>query len=40
MGAVIINSQAKDMVRIYSENLNVQLLKCIKEKFAKSILNK
>lgn len=27
MGTMIINSQAKDMVRIYSENLNIQLLK-------------
>ena len=39
MGAMIINSQAKEMVRIYSENLNVQLLKCIQERFVKSILN-
>ncbi len=34
MGAVIINSQVKEMVRIYSENLNVELLKCIKERFS------
>jgi len=40
MGAMIINSQVKDMVRIFSENLNVQLLKCIKERLVKSILNK
>ena len=39
MGAMIINSRAIDIIRIYSENLNIQLLKCIKERFAKSILN-
>ena len=39
MGAMIINSQAKDMVRIYSVNLTVQSLKCIQERFAKFILN-
>ena len=39
IGAMIINSRVKDIIRIYSENLNVQLLKCIKERFAKSILN-
>lgn len=38
MGAIIIDSKANDMVRIYSENLHLSLLKCIKEKFTKSIL--
>jgi len=38
MGAIIIDSKANDMVRIYSENLQLSLLKCIKEKFTKSIL--
>ena len=33
MGAMIIESKAIDLVRIYSENLNEQLLKCIKERF-------
>ena len=39
MGAMIINSKVKEIIRIYSENLNVNLLKCIKEKFIKSILH-
>ena len=38
MGAIIIDSKANDMVRIYSENLDLSLLKCVKEKFTKSIL--
>jgi len=39
IGAMIIDSTATDIVRIYSENLNLGLLKCIKERFVKSILN-
>ena len=39
LGAIIIDAKATDMVRIYSENLNLTLLKCIKKRFAKSILN-
>ena len=38
MGAIIIDSKANEMVRIYSENLDLSLLKCVKEKFTKSIL--
>ncbi len=38
MGAVIINSRVKEIVRIYSENLNAQLFKCIKERFLKTIM--
>ena len=33
IGAMIIESKVIDLVRIYSENLNPQLLKCIKERF-------
>lgn len=33
MGAIILDSKAKDMVRIYSKHLNSDLLKCIKERF-------
>jgi hypothetical protein len=40
MGAMIIDSKATDIVRIYSESMNLGLLKCIKERFAKSILKK
>ena len=40
MGAIIINAQTKDLIRIYSENLNLGLLKCVRERFIKSILNK
>jgi len=32
-GAIILDSRARDMVRIYAENLNLDLLKCIKSKF-------
>ena len=39
MGAMIINSRAKEIVRIYSENLTVQLLKCIQERFNKFIMD-
>ncbi len=39
MGAMIIDSRTIEIVRIYAENLNLRLLKCIKEEFAKSILN-
>ena len=37
MGAMIINSRAKDIIRIYSANLDFHLLECIKERFKKSI---
>jgi len=36
--AAIIDAEAKDMVRIYSEKINEGLLKCIKEKFHKYLL--
>ena len=39
MGAIIIDSKATEIVRIYSESLNLTLLKCIKKRFTKSILN-
>ena len=39
LGAMIINSHAKDMVRIYSDKINYEFLECIKKRFAKSILN-
>jgi hypothetical protein len=38
MGGMIIESQAKDIVRIYSEKINIELLKCIQERFKKLIL--
>lgn len=38
IGIIEINSETKNMIRIYSENLNIALLKCIKEKFTKSLL--
>ena len=37
-GTIIIDSKAVDIVRIYSENLYLSFLKCIKEKFDKTIL--
>ncbi len=37
MGAMILDSKAVTMVRVFSENLDLKLLKCIKERFAKSI---
>ena len=40
LAAMIVDSKATDMLRIYSEGLNLHLLKCIKDKFVKSILNK
>lgn len=38
LAAMIIDSKATDMLRIYSEGLDLPLLKCIKEKFTKSIM--
>ncbi|MBC8486665.1 MAG: hypothetical protein H8D45_11565 [Bacteroidetes bacterium] len=40
LGAMIIDSKATEIVRIYAEGLNLKLLECIKERFAKSILKK
>ena len=40
MGAMIINSRAREIVRIYAENINVQLLRCIKERFEHAILSR
>lgn len=37
-GAAIIETHAMDMVRIYSEQINVQLLKYIKERFHKYLV--
>jgi hypothetical protein len=37
-GVIIIDAKAHDIVRIYSENLHLNFLKCVKEKFSKSIL--
>jgi len=36
LGAIIMDSRTTDMVRIYSENLNLELLKCIKNKLGQS----
>jgi len=38
LGAMIIDSKVIDMIRIYSENLQVGLLKCVREWSLKSIL--
>jgi hypothetical protein len=38
LAAMIIDSKATDMLRIYSEKVNLELLKCVKEKFTKSIM--
>lgn len=35
-GAIIINSGVKDIVRFYSDNMDIELLKCAKEKFEKN----
>lgn len=35
--AMIINSRATDMVRIYAENLSLDLLQCIKRRFCESM---
>ena len=35
LGAMIIDSKAKNMIRIYSENLDVNMLTCIEENFNK-----
>lgn len=37
-GVLIIDSKANDIVRVYSENLYLSFLKCIQQKFTKSIL--
>jgi hypothetical protein len=39
LGAIIINSEIKEIVRIYAENIDLQMLKCIKGKFEKYMLN-
>lgn len=36
MGAMIIDSKTVEIVRIYAENLNLRLLKCIKGNFARA----
>jgi hypothetical protein len=38
LGAMIIDARATDIVRIYAEGLSQNLLRCIKDKFAKFIL--
>jgi len=38
VGSININSESKDMIRIYSENINISLLKCAKKKFTNSLL--
>jgi hypothetical protein len=40
LGTVDIESNTKNIIRIYSENLTIALLRCAKEKFSKQILNK
>jgi len=37
-GALIIDSKAKDIIRIYAENLDVGMLTCIQEKFASYLM--
>jgi hypothetical protein len=37
MGAMIIDSKLVEVVRIYAENLNLRLLKCIKGTFARAL---
>lgn len=39
LGAIIINSEIKEIVRIYAENIDLEMLKCIKGKFEKYMLN-
>lgn len=38
IGIIDINSNTKNMIRIFSENLNSALLKCVKEKFTAYLL--
>lgn len=40
MGTFDIDSKTKNMIRIFSENLNPSLLRCAKEKFSRYIINK
>jgi hypothetical protein len=39
-GIIDFHSVSKNMIRLFSENLNLQLLKCAKEKFSKYLLTK
>jgi len=38
IGTIDVNSNPRNMIRIYSENLNIGLLKCIKQKVLKSLV--
>lgn len=40
LGTVDIESNTKNIIRIYSENLTVSLLRCAKERFSKHMINK
>ena len=37
MGAIIIDSEITDIIRVYSGNLDLEMLKCIRKKFEHSI---
>jgi hypothetical protein len=37
-GAIILDSEITDIIRIYSGHLDIEMLKCIQEKFEKGIL--
>lgn len=38
-GAIILDSEITDIIRVYSGHLDVEMLKCIQEKFEKGILH-
>ena len=37
IGSINIHSETKDIIRIYSENINLDLLRCAKKRFASSL---
>ena len=38
IGTIDVNSKLGSMIRIFSENLNVRMLKCLQQKFSQSLL--
>ena len=36
-GAIILDSEIKDIIRIYSDHLDIEMLKCIQDRFEKGI---
>jgi hypothetical protein len=40
IGIIEINSETKNMIRIYAENIKIELLKCAKEKFTAFLFKK